>query len=83
MFAAGVFRPLLLGEGGTAKPGRVWRGPLTITEGPGQKGISPEGPAAELSANPNIEFLFVFIVDFFELYVYNKVDKNQLRRNLT
>ena len=42
-----------------------------------------EGEALTIHPSGILEFLFVFIVDFFELYVYNKVNKSQLRRNLT
>ncbi len=51
----------------------------------GDVGIAPYGRGEALTIHPSgiLEFLFVFIVDFFELYVYNKVNKSQLRRNLT
>ena len=51
----------------------------------GDVGIAPYARGEALTIHPSgiLEFLFVFVVDFFELSVYNKVNKNQLRRNLT
>ena len=51
----------------------------------GDVDIAPYARGEALTIHPSgiLEFLFVFIVDFFELYVYNKVNKSQPRRNLT
>ena len=51
----------------------------------GDVGIAPYARGEALTIHPSgiLEFLFVFVVDFFELYVYNKVNKSQPRRNLT
>ena len=48
-------------------------------------GIAPYARGEALTIHPSgiLEFLFVFIVDFFELCMYNSVNKSQPRRNLT